>query len=790
MKCLIAWDKKLGVVTGALGESIGRWDSQIAHMPAAERRDYRYMLTHGVDWPWLDGVPPVRPCRYGGRRMRNHPELHLRPDAVWKTLKKIFSTRSARWWDTKHGRRLPMGMHPIRWVPKGDTTDVRITWNMVDFNKLLDPAAATVELETARKLRHRVQRHDLMGGLDLSSSFYHCKYTDRAAAWTGAAVCSTELPEGVWDKLYESHPCAHFRRDGKDWLVFVLLGVTMGAAPSVKQFTDLMAVPVQAWMRCPVGTEADGTLESWRSTIYIDDLQYFVAGGFSNAVELTLRLVAEMALLGFTVNFKPGKSQLLPDVRSRHIGYVWASVLMRISLPDSRVAKTFKAVRELRLQVRDTGWRPHARAVARVIGLLWSAHMVAHRAVSLLCRGMIATLAVALGSSDIHDAAVAEDYARLRWLLKAVYDGAVVWTGVAEGELTFWGDTDFAALEGDVAFHCLDSEFQEWCWRPADSVAADDVRVFAVDTSDSASGGGEFLADGGVWRLSDDGMMVTMLSPAQVVTSSTARECKGCVDVDETCVPDSCTKAVVLCDNQSTVSVMSKGSGIPALNACAVTCFRRALRAHRILHYVWIGRAEGVIVACDAASRLRLTSDVATPAEIFWRANAVACQLFGRGFQFDRFASAKTACPPDTLTKLPFNSQYRAPGSAGRDAMAQYWVGYINWVCPPFVLLDAVLDLMWAQGVAGAVVVPWSSGQGRPWRPRVSTGAVGVCGRFTYKPRDFGDGAYRGVYAVAFLDYRRAGGAVSTGPSAESFGRTDLLRTTTPSGPGPARPNF
>ena len=43
-------------VTGALGESIGRWDSRIAHMPAAERRDYRCMLTHGVDWPWLDGA--------------------------------------------------------------------------------------------------------------------------------------------------------------------------------------------------------------------------------------------------------------------------------------------------------------------------------------------------------------------------------------------------------------------------------------------------------------------------------------------------------------------------------------------------------------------------------------------------------------------------------------------------------------------------------------------------------------------------------------------------------------
>jgi hypothetical protein len=336
-----------------------------------------------------------------------------------------------------------MGMHAIRWVQKGDTDDVRITWNMIEFNKLLDPEASTVTLETAARLRHRVQRGDLMAGLDLSSSFYHHRYSDSAACWTGAALATNELPHGVWDRLREQHPEAHCVKDGKQWLVFVLLGVTMGAAPSVRQFTDLMAVPVRSWLRCPVGNESDGTLEAWRATIYIDDLETFVAGGFRNAVELSLRLVAEMVILGFTVNFKPGKSQVVPAYMSRHIGYVWASLRMRLSLPMSRAAKTRRAITTVRLQVHETQGRPSARAVARLIGLLWSAHMVAHRAVALLCRGMINTLAEALGSEDIRKAARTEKYDVLRWLLKAVYDGTVGWTAVADDELRFWEATDF-----------------------------------------------------------------------------------------------------------------------------------------------------------------------------------------------------------------------------------------------------------------------------------------------------------------------------------------------------------
>ena len=66
-------------------------------------------------------------------------------------------------------------MHPIRWVRKGDTDAVRITYNMTKLNDYMDKDACTVDLETAAQLRHRVWRHDNMVGLDLSSSFYHAR---------------------------------------------------------------------------------------------------------------------------------------------------------------------------------------------------------------------------------------------------------------------------------------------------------------------------------------------------------------------------------------------------------------------------------------------------------------------------------------------------------------------------------------------------------------------------------------------------------------------------------------
>jgi hypothetical protein len=498
--------------------------------------------------------------------------------------------------------------------------------------------------------------------------------------------------------------------------------------------------------------------------VYIDDLQAFVAGGFANGLELSLRLVAELVILGFTINLKPNKSQVLPAMVSRHIGYVWDTKAMDIRLPTSRVEKTMVAVRELRAAVAETKGRPGALMVAKLVGLLWSAHMCMHRAVAICCRGLIDTLSVLLRTDELKEAAKAGRFSLLKYLLRGVWGGVAAWTLAAETDLAFWESVDFGVVRSSIAYRCLDEDFEEWCWSP-ETAMHPSVLALGVDTSETASGGATFVARGGLWEVSAQGLMVVQLHAGDIGKSSCFRECQGILALDLACIPRTCTRAVIFCDNQATVSVFSKGSRIPELNELARELFRRSLRARRVLHFVWIRRNHQVIQLCDDGSRLSPTADYATSSQIFWKANAGAVDIWGRGLQFDRFATMRSVCPPDTRRKLPFNSQWLQPGTAGRDAFTQHWGGYVNWVAAPFCLLDAVFELMRGQQVCGAVMVPWDSRRGKIWARAVDPAATGWRGMFTYQPRP----PYRGRYAIVFVDYQAVDPPVAQSPSAEQL---------------------
>jgi hypothetical protein len=523
----------------------------------------------------------------------------------------------------------------------------------------------------------------------------------------------------------------------------------------------MMATLLDAWQRCPVGT-ATGTLETWRATVYIDDIQAFVASGFANALELSLRLVAELVILGFTINLKPNKSQILPATTSRHIGYVWDTRRMTVRLPVARVEKMSRVVSQLRAAVTATSGRPPALLVAKLVGLLWSAHMCMQRAVAICCRGLIDTLSVLLRSDSLRQAAKAGRFSLLKYLLRGVWRGVVSWSPAADEDLRFWEPIDFATVRSSIAYKCLDADFEEWCWAPTTSMHQS-VAVLAADTSDTATGGATFVARGGLWEVSEEGMMVVQLRAQDIGTSSCFRECRGILELDLACIPAACTRAVIFCDNQATVSVLTKGSRIPELNELARELFGRCLRAGRVLHFVWIRRNHQVIQLCDGGSRLAPTADFRTPASVFWKANAAAKATWGRGFQFDRFATVRSVCPPDTQQKLRFNSQWRQPGTAGCDAFAQHWVGYVNWVAAPFCLLNAVFELMRGQQVCGAVMVPWSSRRGKAWERAVQPGATGWRGMFQYRPGP----PYRGHYAIVLVDYQPVDPPVALQPAAE-----------------------
>ena len=148
-------------------------------------------------------------------------------------------------------------------------------------------------------------------------------------------------------------------------------------------------------------------------------------------------------------------------------------------------------------------------------------------------------------------------------------------------------------------------------------------------------------------------------------------------------MPDSCKFVLPICDNQAATAIIWKGSMHPLLHALAVAIFERCLRTRRIMIPIWQPRETKIVRIADLGSRLVDPCNFALPMHLFWQANAIAIRLWGRGFQFDRFAPFGTAMPLDGRRKLPFNSYYLQPYSSGRDALQQDWKGWVNWAHAP-----------------------------------------------------------------------------------------------------------
>ena len=81
-------------------------------------------------------------------------------------------------------------------------------------------------------------------------------------------------------------------------------------------------------------------------------------------------------------------------------------------------------------------------------------------------------------------------------------------------------------------------------------------------------------------------------------------------------------------------------------------------------------------------------------------------QVFGP-HTVDRFSSI-------TTTHLRrYNSQFHDPASEAVDALAQSWVGEMNFVNPPFRLIPKILTLIQQQKVEATIIAPWWPAQ--PW---------------------------------------------------------------------------
>ena len=118
------------------------------------------------------------------------------------------------------------------------------------------------------------------------------------------------------------------------------------------------------------------------------------------------------------------------------------------------------------------------------------------------------TLAVMIGESE---AAGESDLHRLKYILKRVWGDHVIWTAEAEFELLFWLAVDFRGLSAPITHDVHSAKVGAWVLSPASGETASDVRVFAVDTSETMSGGGEFIRDGELWVMR--GKMAVRLTP-------------------------------------------------------------------------------------------------------------------------------------------------------------------------------------------------------------------------------------------------------------------------------------
>ena len=122
------------------------------------------------------------------------------------------------------------------------------------------------------------------------------------------------------------------------------------------------------------------------------------------------------------------KSSIMSSYYYCHIGILINSAKMHFSLPQPRVQKL--GVLAIWLQQATKVGKPvAAKVVARFVGQLWSIDIVCYRAVAIMARGLIRTLTLMVRSPDAMDESNPN---RLRYILRRVWGGDVVWTKEAQ----------------------------------------------------------------------------------------------------------------------------------------------------------------------------------------------------------------------------------------------------------------------------------------------------------------------------------------------------------------------
>ena len=752
-------------VCGCWRELIDHWEQLLSVLPKKRRERVLQMLRQGLKLPWGQPKPEsIRDQKTGG--CPSNINLEDEKDRVWDTLYEQLVEGAVRPWDCK-GRRdndvLPKGMFPIFWTIKVGSKKVRIIIDLRLLNHFLSRKYCEVELPSVRKGRMRHELGDWGIGLDLHSSFYHPEYDKETSEWLGFSIADHELPDDAREYLQKHCPQCRF---GDRW-VFVYSSFAMGASPSVADFQEIMGAFNDACLASGVGGPLALPPDQWKGVLYIDDQDAATNGkvdikdaglhndsGFGRCMELGLRLVAAMIWTGCHINFE--KSTLLPRRDRIFLGIGHDTVNMRFFLGRRRCKKLRKALKELFKSVR-IGGRVKAKYVARVVGILWSIEVVCHRAVAIMCKSMIATLAKMLRAPHLLD----KNQFNLRRLLKQAWRGYVVWTKEAHEELLFWLSVNWELLWSPMGYDVLTAGLREALLSARPNELAKNVVIIASDASDTAAGGGQFIPAG-------DGDFVCakrshwMLQRKTRRESSSLREFKGIFTTLVAVDPPVGSLIIPIVDNKGVARNISHGSSVPGLQLYAKQFFMYCVRKGIVAHPLWFPRETKLIRGCDDDSRIIDNCDFSAAGGLFWEANAIAISIWGSGFTCDRFASARQLQPINCHWKLPFNSRFYQPYSAGVDALAQHWSGEVNWVNAPYALVDRVYALIKAQQAVAAIVVPRRD---RRWLHIFRKEATGVVHRWDLEGGDprcqMVGGAQlvppcRKGLSVVFLDFRMA----------------------------------
>jgi hypothetical protein len=466
--------------------------------------------------------------------------------------------------------------------------------------------------------------------------------------------------------------------------------------------------------------------------------------------------LATFIWLGTDVNTV--KSQIIPrrgDAVFLGIGH--DTRLLRFFLTKKRCEKMRAAVVRLRSRVK-VGCLVEAKEVARLIGALMSVMVVIYRAVAMMTRGMIRTLADMLDDPRI---AEAPTIAALKWILKTLWRGTVMWTWEADGDLTFWEVVPWELLWSPMGYDVFIGALLRTVTDAKSDELADGVTVFASDASEVAIGGGVFKPEGN-GRYSRVSASHHMLERPD--ESSSLREIEGTVKTVVTDKPPVGTRMLNVTDSQSVWRILQRGSGVANMHELARWFFLWCLRRATPYHPVWQSRDTQIITTCDGDSRIVDQCNFSAHPGLFWEANSMAIRLWGRGFSYDRFASVNQVQPVDCAWKLPFSARFKQACASGQDALADDWTRDVNWVNAPFGLLGKVLCLLRSQRAAAAVVIPRVS---KMWWSKLYTRhSEGVVHRIEFDPRD---PRCRPVnsptptpwtatgLAVVFMDFRQSG---------------------------------